>query len=759
MRTFPVIAQLQLFVRALVVAAVLSACPFGQLRAAERPSKPNIIIMMADDMGIGDTSAYLGVRLSPNAPPIERTLRTPNLARFARSAMVFTDGYAPASMCSATRYSLLTGRFAHRSYLKNQGWLPHGPNTPMIQQALTTLPEMLQASGFRTAGIGKYHIGMSFDDGAGKPADDFYFHDVDFTKPILDGPTHHGFDEYFGVMGNTEDPLDTEPRVLIRNDRFTFTDRSRMKLIGMKNREGRILAAPDWDLRNLGPLYLREAESFIDRQSKKNDEPFFLYYVPNANHFQRNPDGDYAVPDRIAGTPIKGRSRYSDAAKAGDREDMVLENDVVFGKLLTQLKTTDDPRWPGHKLIENTLVIFTSDNGPNIGDNLGRNQESGGLRGKKAKLWEGGIRVPFIVSWPAVLEGGKLNRSIVTLTDLYATLAQVVGHSLAPDEAQDSRDVFAYWKDTPDSPDNRPRVFFCHLGPPYLNDALAIRQGTNKLIVNGGLAMPWAPWSADGSRGASIPTVFYDLKNNLDEDADTNIEPPKDVADQLAATLLKINNRGHARDLNLPSGPELVVDPGWHNLRNDVTGEIGSEFQLRAGSGEKLVTHLGMFDDHDKDAPIRPARAVPTEHQRDQPSLHSAQSKKRRIVANHVLRLLRIESDEATEIAQCHVSPEDSGELRESFRYICLDQAVRLQQNVTYILLMSTEVADGDRFRDPASFDGLSPLVHPDVIVRRSMLVRGEDVTSATGLPAFEDLSNSYSLFRAPIGPTLLFQQ
>ncbi len=115
MKTLMVGASLRTFVRTLVVAAVLSPCLFGQLRAAERPSKPNIIIMMADDMGIGDTSAYLGVRLSPNAPPIERTLRTPNLERFACSAIVFTDGYAPASMCSATRYSLLTGRFAHRS--------------------------------------------------------------------------------------------------------------------------------------------------------------------------------------------------------------------------------------------------------------------------------------------------------------------------------------------------------------------------------------------------------------------------------------------------------------------------------------------------------------------------------------------------------------------------------------------------------------------------------------------------------------------
>ena len=745
------------FIPPFVVAAVLSPWCFGQLQAAERPSKPNIIIMMADDMGIGDTSAYLGVRLSPNAPPIERTLRTPRLEAFARSGIVFTDGYAPASMCSATRYSLLTGRFAHRSYLKCQGWLPHGPNTPMIQRALTTLPEMLQANGYRTAGIGKYHVGMSFDDGEGKPADDFYFHDVDFTKPLLDGPTHHGFDEYFGVPGNTEDPLDTEPRVLIRNDHFTFTDRSRMKLIGMKKREGRILAAPDWDLRNLGPVYLREAEAFIDRQSKKADEPFFLYYVPNANHFQRNPKGDYAVPDEIGGAPIKGQSRYSDKVAAGDREDMVLENDVVLGKLVEQLKAADDPRWRGHKLIENTLVIFTSDNGPNVGDNLGRNQESGGLRGKKAKLWEGGIRVPFIVSWPAVLEGGKLNRSLVTLTDLYATLANIVGHSLAPDEAQDSHDVFAYWQGTPKEDDTRPRVFFCHLGPPYLNDTLAIRQGPHKLIVAGGLAMPWARWSSTGSRGASHPTILYDLTKNLYEDGDTSDEPSNGVAAQLATRLLEIHNRGYARNLNLPAGQELFVHPGWHNLRNDVTGEIGFDFRLRDGSGTKQVTHLGMWDDHDTDRPVRAARAVPEDDENDQPSRFMTQKNRRQIKAPHVLRLVQLKSNERIEIARIEIAAGEAGQLHNSFRYFPLRKPVKLSENMEYVLLMSTRAADGDQFRDPAAFDGLSPLIHPDIHVERSVLVRPGSKGNKASIPAFEDLNDSFSRYRAPVGPTLRF--
>ncbi len=373
---------------------------------------------MADDMGIGDTSAYLGVKLMPSAKPIAKTLKTPNIERFAKQGMIFTDAHAPASMCSSTRYSLLTGRLSHRSYLKQQGWLPHGPNRPMIQRALTTLPEMLKRNGYATAAIGKYHVGMDFDDGHGFPTDEFDFQDVDFTKPVLDGPTHHGFDEFFGVPGNTEDSLDTEPRVYLRNDRWTFSDRSKMRLIGMKHREGRVLADPNWNLANLGPDYLREALDFVDRQAKK-EKPFFLYYVPNANHYQRNPTGEYAVPESIAGTKIKGESVYSDGTKGGDREDMVLENDVAFGALLKTLRETDDPRHPGHKLIDNTLVIFTSDNGPNVGDNNGLNQESGGLRGKKAKLWEGGHRVPFILFWKGRFEGRSINRNLFSLTDLF----------------------------------------------------------------------------------------------------------------------------------------------------------------------------------------------------------------------------------------------------------------------------------------------------------------------------------------------------
>ena len=723
-----------------------------------RPTKPNIIIMMADDMGIGDTSAYLGVSLNRTSPPIQRTLRTPNLERLRHSGTLFTDAYAPASMCSATRYSLLTGRFAHRSYLKHQGWLPHGPNVPMIQRELSTLPEMLQRNGYRTACIGKYHVGIAFADDEGKPAHDFYFHDVDFNKPLIDGPTHHGFDEFFGVPGNTEDPLDTEPRVFIRNNRFIEPDRSRLKHIGMKKRTGKILAAPDWELSQLGPTYLREVIAFIDRQAKRADQAFFLYYVPNANHFQRNPSGNYAVPDQLEGIAIKGQSRYSDESNAGDREDMVLENDVALGKLLAKLKTTEDPRWPGHKLIENTLLIFTSDNGPNTGDNLGHNQESGGLRGKKAKLWEGGIRVPFLVSWPATFRPDKIERSIVTHTDLYATLASVVGHSLEPDEAQDSHDVLRYWNGTARVPDTRPRVFFCHLGPPFLNDALAIRQGSQKLIVEGGLTMPWAPWSAKGARGASIPTIFYDLKKDLYESESPTEPPHNESVKQLADTLLRIHNRGYARDIEMPPSPHLIHQPGWHNLRNDVTGSIGFEFQIRPDTSPKQVTHLGIWVSVPADRPVRHARTVPLDHENDHPHAKLRKPKKRTLKASHQLRLLQRTSAGRIELGRVDVQAGQTGLAHESFLYFPLASPITLHSNTHYYLIMTSVAADGDPFHDPAAFDGLSPLVHPDIQIERSVFAGPDSSDKLGNLPAFEDLSDSYSRFRLPVGPTLRFE-
>jgi arylsulfatase A len=719
--------------------------------STERPEKPNIIIVMADDMGIGDTSAYLGVRLMENSEPIDRTLKTPNLETFAKQAMLFTDAHAPASMCSSTRYSLLTGRFAHRAYLKHQGWLPHGPNPPMIQKGLPTLPGMLQKNCYHTKGIGKYHVGIDFDNGDGKPATNFYFHDVDFTKPMLDGPTHHGFDEYYGVAGNTEDPLDNEPRVMLVNDSYSFTDRSKMKLIGMKNREGKILAEPDWDLRNLGPRYLKEIESFIDQRSDDGTKPFFLYFVPNANHNQRNADGQFAVPDKVGGVKIKGQSRFTDGTQGGDRDDMVLENDVIFGKLLDKLRSTDDPRWAGHKLIENTLIVFTSDNGPNLVgvENNVRVQQSGGLRGKKAKIWEGGHRVPFLLYWQGHFEGG-LNRTVVSHTDLYATFANLLGHELSPDEARDSHDSLRYWMETVDEPDLRPRVFFCNLGTPYLNDALAIREGPMKLLIDGGLAMPSMK---GGSMGGLDYAMLYNLDENPYEEGDFMEGEPSALAKELGDHLLLIHNRGYTRNIDTFGNGALILDDGWNNLRNDLNGAVGFEFRMRE---DRDVTHLGMWDDHEKDEGVRPARNVPTEFDRDRPSIGG---KKCGIKAPHRISLYElIESDGAKLIGEVEVSSGNAGELEGEFRYLALEKSIPLKKSTTYLITMSTATGDGDHFHDPVSHDGLSPLVSNVVDVMRSVMVRDDKVAARGPLPGSADMDANYWKYRLPVGPTLKFK-
>ena len=716
------------------------------LLLAEPKNKPNIVLFMADDMGLGDTSAYHNVSLIPGAKPIGKTLKTPNIEKFSKQGIIFTDAHAPASMCSSTRYSLLTGRLSHRSYLKKQGWLPHGPNRPMIQRSLTTLPEMLQRNGYHTGAIGKYHVGMDFDDGQGQPADEFDYKDVDFTKPLLDGPTHHGFNEFFGVPGNTEDSLDTEPRIYIRNDKWTFTDRSKMHWIGMTHRVGQILCGPDWDLSQLGPDFLKEGLQFIQSASQKQ-KPFFLYYVPTANHFQRNQSGDYAVPKFLDGKPVKGTSRYTDGIKGSEREDMVIENDIAFGSLLKMLEETDDPRNPGHKLIDNTLIIFTSDNGPNVGDNEGTNQESGGLRGKKAKIWEGGHRVPFILFRKQHFEGGTINRSLFSLTDLFATIAKIVDDALKPSEAQDSLDSLTYWQN-PTMEDSRPRYFFCHLGPPYENDAIAIRQRSQKVIIKGGLARPW---TERGSSGSSIASVVYDLKNDPFEKL--NFSKTSNSTDSMVNRLLRIHNQGYSRNLIHPKSKNLILDDGWHNLRNDITGSVGFQFKIKE---DQKVTHLGMWDDHDRETPVRDARGIPAEQNSDQPSRSGKTP--RSIKSEHEITLWEMTQNSTKEISSVQVSPGKQGSLDGEFRYFELETPIQLSNDFHYMLTMTTQAGDGDHFHDDVAFDGLSPLVNPVVTIVRSVMLKENNPNQIFPIPSFADLHPDYSLYRLPVGPTLRFQ-
>ncbi len=358
--------------------------------------------------------------------------------------------------------------------------------------------------------------------------------------------------------------------------------------------------------------------------------------------------------------------------------------------------------------------------------------------------------MPFLASLPGRLKEGGETDTVFSHTDLYATLAALVGHQLAPEEAQDSHNSLAWWTGEESAPDERPRVFFCHLGPPFSNDTLVMRKGHHKLFVEGGLAMPWIE---GGELGAATPRLFYDLEKNPYEDGDDLLSEHRPVAGEMATQLLQIHNQGYSRDLGISSdGDQLIVSEGWHNVRNDVTGEIGFVFTPQS---EIRVTELGMWSAPQKSAVARGARDIPDEFGSDRPS---AKTKGGALKSSHRVRLITLPGDgDAAEIASTEFTPSDSGKLDGTFRYQGIDGEVTLNEGEQYLLLMTTQAGDGDPFRDPAAFDGLSPLVHPDIRVEYSVLVRGEDFFDLQQIPSFSDMNDDFRRHRLPVGPTLRF--
>ena len=209
--------------------------------------------------------------------------------------------------------------------------------------------------------------------------------------------------------------------------------------------------------------------------------------------------------------------------------------------------------------------------------------------------------------------------------------------------------------------------------------------------------------------------------------------------------------------MNLKPGASLIQAEGWHNLRNDVTGEIGFEFTMTTKA--KRITHLGLWDDHDRDQPIRPARAIPDQTQRDQPSLPDPKGKRRGLKTAHTVRLVAMNTTPPTEIARVTVPEGTKAELDGAFRYVALPKPIALHAKQRYALLTTTTAGDGDHFKSPDAFDGLPPLVHPHINIVRSLLIRDGHLAQPQPIPAFSDLSPDHSRHRLPVGPTLKFAQ
>lgn len=372
-------------------------------RAAAAPARPNIVILFADDMGYGDLACQNPASKIP----------TPNLDRLATQSIRFTDAHTTSAVCTPSRYGLLTGRYCWRTALKD-GVLG-GFSPPLIEAGRETLGTLLKRAGYDTAALGKWHLGLTIPTTDGQPLNHLDGYggkptNLDWDNAITGGPVDHGFDHFFGIAAS----LDMPPYIYIENRHFV----GRGTVMKTWLREGP--AAPDFEAVDVVPELARRAVGIIERQPA--GRPLFLYLALTSPHTPVVPAGDF-----------KGRSR------AGDYGDFVVETDDAVGQILAALEKKG--------LAGATLVIFTSDNGPEVHAyeriTEFHHASMGELRGVKRDTWEGGHRVPFLARWPGQIPAGAVSRQTISLVDLLATFASITGAAPAAGAGEDSLDVSA----------------------------------------------------------------------------------------------------------------------------------------------------------------------------------------------------------------------------------------------------------------------------------------------------------------------------
>lgn len=383
------------------VLSYLAASLFTNM-AAQDKKHPNIIFLIADDLGYGDLS-YLNEK---------GKIKTPHLDKMAREGVVCSDAHSSAAVSTPTRYGVLTGRYNWRSTLK-AGVLSWYDN-PLISSGRTTMASMLRNQGYSTACIGKWHLGMNFPTKDGKkPVDTPETYNLDFTKEITGGPCDVGFDYFFGV-----DAPNYPPYCYIENrhtlglpDTYYPTNQK------MGCRPGRGLA--EWNLKDILPVLSDKAIEYIDISSKSN-KPFFLYFPLTSPH-----------------EPIVPISKFEGQSKLNKYADFVMQTDAIVGSILEALEKNN--------ILDNTIIVFTSDNGcsPRADfELLGQkgHDPSYIFRGMKSDLFEGGHHIPCIVHWPAQIKSHLVHQT-VCLTDFMATFAAITGYSLADNEGEDSFNI------------------------------------------------------------------------------------------------------------------------------------------------------------------------------------------------------------------------------------------------------------------------------------------------------------------------------
>lgn len=465
----------------LVLAALSVGYSYGSNSVGE--SRPNIVFILADDMGYGDVS-YLDHNSKIN---------TTHLDALAREGVVFKDAHASSSVCTPTRYGVLTGRYNWRSRLKN-GVL-NGYSGPLIDADRMTMASMLKTKGYTTAFIGKWHLGWNWALKSGTEAKfdtETNTDNVDYSKKVTQGPTTRGFDYSFGVNAS----IDTPPFVFIENDVPTCSSPVVVPENDTKYKVRRGVYGSDFCFDDVLPTLITKADNFI-KQSARAGDPFFLYLPITAPHAPLVPTDEF-----------KGKS------SVGVYGDFVLMVDAMVGQLMETLKTEG--------VADNTIFVFTSDNGcspaADIPGLIAQGHYPNSIyRGHKADLFDGGHRVPCIVRWTEEFAPHEVEQTIC-LTDFYATFADIVGYDLSDSEGEDSYNILAALTSKDEVATIREATVHHSI-----NGEFTIRQGDWKLLMSGGSGGWSEPKPANKALLATLPSMqLYNLR--LDPSETNNLE-------------------------------------------------------------------------------------------------------------------------------------------------------------------------------------------------------------------------------------------
>jgi arylsulfatase A-like enzyme len=456
--------------------------------------KPNIIYILADDMGYGDISCLNE----------KSKIRTENIDKLAGAGIRFTDAHSSSAVCTPSRYSILTGRYNWRSRLKSS--VLFGSEEHLVEDGRTTIASFLKPHGYNSAMIGKWHLGWDWatTDGGLIKGD---LSNIDFTKPVTNGPDACGFDYYYGHVAS----LDIPPYVYVENGNITAAPD---RITENDTKFGWWRKGPtgaDFEHQDVLPNFTKRSINYIEQQAKE-DNPFFLYFPLPAPH-----------------TPILPSKEFIGKSGTNLYGDFCLMVDDVVGLIVDAVERAG--------ITDNTIIVFTSDNGCSPQADVQELEKMGHnpsyiYRGYKADIYEGGHRIPLIIRWPETIAVGSVSKETVCLSDMLATCADIVGEPLADNEGEDSVSNLPLWQG--EALDKSLREATVHHS---IDGSFSIRKGKWKLEMcagSGGWSYPKPGEECDG-----LPDIqLYNLDSDISETTNVYNQFPE-IVEELKTLLTK----------------------------------------------------------------------------------------------------------------------------------------------------------------------------------------------------------------------------